>query len=472
MDYQEEFLNDFLCYIEEHRLIECDDTIVVGFSGGVDSTALLKLLIQIRYEMKLKLIAAHINYNLRGKDSIADMNFAKEFCFGYGIPIVVKDVKEHPKNDIENWARKTRFNYFEQIKKLYNADKIALGHNKNDFSETVLLHLFRGAGLTGMRGILPQTGDIIHPMLSFERDDIVRYMRGEKWREDGTNAENSFTRNRVRHFFIDKAKDLVNEKVVDTIYHNADIFIKIDSFLEESAMLLKSKSIHYDNNGDISLKLRKLRPYKEVILYYIFRSIIKDLTGVSSDFYRAHFQEIMELLGSDGSKIISLHGNVWVVKKYDKLIFTKVKPDTEKKTDSILIDISKRYNRIGDYVIRCKRVKAGTYIKGFFQNELTAAVDYEKLKPPLTAGYKQDGDKFVPLGMDGTKKLKDFFIDEKISKFERNSVIIVRDNEKIVWIAGYRMDDRVKITEKTEEVLILTLSQVSVRNKRSAERKK
>ncbi len=479
MQSEDQFLTKVSGFIQENKLIKSGDTVLVGFSGGPDSTALLHSLTALRIVFQCTLLAAHINYNLRGEESNADMEFAKKFCFQLGISIVIKEVVLTSKSDLENEARRIRFDYFNTLSKTYRIDKIALGHNKNDVVETMLLHLFRGAGITGMKGIMPLNNNIIRPLLCCDKQEILDYlckMKIDNWRQDSSNKSNIFSRNKLRNSIIPWLEENINNKLIDVMYENSLIFKETDEYLRRIADNLLKKAIVNHSMKEIRLDLRELHGKNPVILYYLFRGVINIIKGKEIGFYHKHFQEICSILTSKGCKKIILPDRIIVHKEYQHLLFTteieqKKLSEAEDRARQV-IDVTKKYHLFGNRRIEVRRMKMISVKKSFYEERNIALLDADKIILPLEVGYREEGDRFIPLGMNGTKKLKDFFIDEKFSKFERGRVLIFRDNEKIIWITGLRIDDRAKIEQKTKNVLLLKVENIMIRSRRSVPRKK
>ncbi|MBN1326907.1 MAG: tRNA lysidine(34) synthetase TilS, partial [Candidatus Cloacimonetes bacterium] len=215
----QKFLDKLEDFIIRNRIIRRDDKILVGFSGGADSTALTLGLWYLRSKLNFTLLAAHVNYQLRGNDSEADREFVKQFCFDRNISLVIKDIKLEPGANLENRAREIRFTYFNELSRQYLVDKILLGHNRMDQTETFLFHLIRGAGYTGLKGIAPVTGNIAHPLIEFSRAEIENFLKKKNisWREDLSNRETKFSRNKIRHELIPWIESNLNNRVVDKI---------------------------------------------------------------------------------------------------------------------------------------------------------------------------------------------------------------------------------------------------------------
>jgi tRNA(Ile)-lysidine synthase len=467
------FFERFEAYTKQHKLFLKGEKVVVGFSGGADSTALLLAMWHLKSVLGFSILAAHVNYHLRGEDSNRDEEFVKEFCFERNISLVIKNVKIKKKSNLENHAREIRFDYFNDLSELYNLNKIALGHNREDQAETILYKMFRGSGYTGIKGISPLAGNVAHPFLSFSRREIEDYLTQEKiqWRIDKTNSESIYTRNRIRNEFIPWIQESINPKIIDKLYQAATIFTDTDEVLQELARrrLLKAQISHIKNEYRFSLNyIKKTRP---VIRFYLFKEIYSLFCNDGKDFYSRNFEELNAILNSNGSKMIELPNDVVVLKEYDELIFTDKNSLTTVEVNNAK-EIASLRNRLTfeDTRISMKKLKKLPTKRYQFEDKNVAYLDLDNTSFPITIRHRKPGDKFVPLGMDHHKKLKDFFIDEKVPKFERDKVLIFCDDNKILWVAGHRIDNRVVTTKKTSNILRLKIEKMAVKKARAAER--
>jgi len=292
----------------------------------------------------------------------------------------------------------------------------------------------------------------------------------------GGNMENSFTRNRIRNTLIPWLQENVNPKVPEVLYENSLIFSEADEYLRDAAARLLKKGIISQSPGEICLDLTVITKGSRIILFYLIRAVISILTGSETGFYHTHFSQICDVLAVDGSKMIRLPGEVTVRKEYNRFIMineTRTEQVEEKdKRESLDIDISRRFHVFGNRRIMTKRISRNEIKRSYYEDKSIAMLDLEKISFPITVGYRKNGDRFVPMGMSGSKKLKDFFIDEKFSKFERDKVLIFRDREKILWVSGLRMDDRVKLEDDTQSVLLFKVEKIRVRSRKQVLRKK
>ncbi len=472
MTYSESFLAKFEEYALKEKLFSDNDKLLVGVSGGADSIALLYALYQLSIKYQLFLLVAHVNYRLRGKESQADEKFVKNFCFDRNISLVIKDQKLDPEQPgLEDKARQIRLDFFKKLSPKYGIKAIALGHHKEDQAETVLMKALRGAGYTGLKGIQPKSEDIIHPLLPFSKDEIKQYLteQGIEWREDKSNAENEFTRNKLRNQMIPWIKENLNPNIIDQLNLLGSIFADTDEFMYESA---KHKFRHLrelSKDGKTIFSIPDLRRENSSLLFYVFRLAYAYYSFTEKDFYFNNYKEIVNIMDSEASKYITLPHEVYVVKEYDKLIFTDEDPifqpdETEKTIDSIRSRFS-----FGDYIFSMKKLKMLPKGQPFLDKNV-AYLDYESVTFPLVVRYRTDGDSFVPYGMVGEKKLKDFFIDEKVPKFDRDRIPLITDGENIIWVGGHRISNNYRLSNESKGILMIKMERKSRLKHRSASR--
>lgn len=470
-----DFIVKFSQYLEANKLIEKRSKILVGFSGGPDSMALLMALLMIKDSLDLSLLVAHVNYNLRGDDSDGDEAFVREFCFSHNLYLVIKSVKIDSEANFEATARDVRMNYFKTLLKDYKLDYIALGHNQGDNAETVLMNLIRGAGITGLRGILPKSNRIIRPLLEFTREEIYAFLTEEDvaWREDKTNEESNYTRNKIRNELLPWIADNMNPTISEKLVSLSYLMIETEEFIEEHLERNFRRYLVRQTEDRITLSIKALLNSKKIIRYYVFKRCMLLLANVESDIYQSNINEIEDILTAEGSKMLHFPYKLYVLKEYDNLIFTTKNPVLSKNKipePKVLESIRTRFS-FGEYRIKMKKIKIVPSDKVLTSNRNLVFLDFDKIEFPLIIRKRDSGDRFIPFGLSGYKKLKDFFIDEKVSKFDRDKIPVFTDSKKIIWIGGMRIDDRVAISDNTTNILRIELEKISNKKMRSAERK-
>jgi tRNA(Ile)-lysidine synthase len=470
-------MNDFLTRFEEYciqeKLLRPRDKVLVAFSGGADSTALLTALVALRPKLELEILVAHVNYHLRGEESDTDEQYVRDFCFSRNLGLVVKSAPLSGESRIEERARKIRFDYFRALQTTYRFDAIALGHHRDDQAETVLLRLFRGAGATGLRGILPRNGIVIHPLLPFSREDIREFLRERnlEWREDTTNSETRQTRNLIRHELLPWVKAKFNPHVAETLAETAGLIADIDEILREQSRLRLNRMLIEETEAGFVLPLKDLRNLKPTLRFYLFREVIRRLTGSEADFYAQHCAGLENLLGLSGSKSMNLPGGITASKDYDTLLIALPQPaeTADDRSERVLSDLRSSF-QFGGHRFAMKKVKQ--LPNNPFEDRHSVWLDFDQVKFPLVFRYRHPGDRFRPFGMEGEKKLKAFFIDEKIPRENRDRIVILCDQERILWVCGYRINQSVAVTADTRQILSVKAEPIHSGRARSAERMK
>ncbi|WP_175438274.1 tRNA lysidine(34) synthetase TilS [Fusibacter sp. 3D3] len=437
--------------IYDHHLIEEHDKIVVGLSGGPDSLALIHALYHFRESLKINLVAVHINHMFRGTLADEDEKFVKTFCELHHIPVYSYriDVGEYAKEigtSFEDAGRRVRYQYFQKVLVKESAQKIAVAQNKNDLIETFFINLFRGSGVDGLASIDYRRDQIyIRPLLDVDRTSIEAYCLENALnpRRDHTNDENDYLRNKIRNELIPSLKAVYNPSLDQTLYKTIKIMKREKAFWKKHTEYLFENCCKWEENKvSVSKKAYDLLHEAEQLqlLRYVISKVRGNLTNISSDML-----EQIQWLTKTGT-FVNLDPNFRVSLSYDELII-------EHKVASCVKVLP---------VLERKRVSRQDYekIKENLNIFEVVAVDESTIRGDLILRHREDGDVFVPLGMSGHKKIKDFFIDEKIPKEKRNQIWLICDDEKIVWVHGMRMNDMCKITNKTENILLISFNDI------------
>ncbi len=475
MKKEEDFLKRFESNIRRQKLMHHRDHILVGFSGGPDSTALLTALYHLRSKYRLNLLAAHINYNLRGEDNAREEKFVKDFCFSHNISLLIKQYDAGSDRINENNLRDFRRNWFDSLVTLYKIDNIALGHNRSDQAETILYRLIRGSLLTGLAGIRPRSGKTIHPLLPFSRTEITEFLGSEKiiWCKDSSNNTNYFTRNKLRNTAFPWIEANINLRVIDKISDTAPFLLQADEILKGSALARMRHVLEESSDEEYCLKISELLKIRPLLRFYIYRHLYSKITGSEQDFYQSNFEMIEKSLTRIGNRQIQLPHQVCFQKEYEYLKLLKIGNQSEKKPE-LPREIPSLRNRFAydGWRITMKKLKKLPTHRDVFINRNIAYLDFDQIKFPLTVRHRQSGDRFIPFGMNQSKKLKDFFIDLKIPVQERSETLIFTDQEKILWVGEQRIDQRVAINEETSNILMLRIEKIRSGKSRPAERMK
>lgn len=452
-------------YILQNELIEKGDSILIALSGGPDSVCLLHILNRLKTEFNLRLGAIHINHLLRGEEAIDDENYVKELCGilkieSYIERIDIATIAENEGQSIELAGREERYKAFNKIKKNFGYNKIAVAHNSNDQAETVLMRLMRGSGLEGLTGIkAKRDGGIIRPILCLNRNEIERYCEEYKLepRIDKSNYEKIYNRNKVRLDILPYMKENFNEDIIETLNRMALLLQKDNEYLEKVATSGFNKYCEEKNNKIIVNK-ELFRNEEEAIITRILKMCFKSISNSYKNFEMKHIVDIMDLSKLGTNKEIHLTNGVVVQNIYGDIIFKqrKNKEDTIQARE-VYIKKEDLTNEIefSKYNIELQIISKKNNIE-FSNNDLIKFFDYDKIEEGIIIRNRKDGDKMVPIGMKGTKKIKDIFINSKVPKENRDIIPIVCFDEKIAWIVGVKVSEQFKVTSNTKQILKIT----------------
>lgn len=432
-------------FIESQNLCQPGDKILAAVSGGIDSVVLCEVLHQLKYDFAV----AHCNFGLRAEDAEADQLFAKKLAKQYNVPFFTENFNtrafaEQEKLSIQMAARTLRYQWFEQVRQLEGYSYIATAHHSNDLSETILLHLTRGTGIAGLHGIPAKNGRIIRPMLSVTKDDIYELVTTRKliWREDSSNETTKYQRNKIRHEVIPVLKE-INPSLEETMQQTAERVSHAESIVAAYIQNLREQSIkEAENAWYISLVPLQNATGLPVVLHELLRPF---------NFSYSVVLELAEALEGISGKQFDSPSHT-LVKDRDQLVIT---PRNLSTFGSILINEGDTEVEAGNHTFSVKYVDAGKYKLNTKPH--VAALDAEQLKFPLKLRTWQEGDWFVPLGMNGKKKISDFLIDRKVPANLKPQTLVLVSDQSIAWVVGQRPDNRFKVTDKTERVVEISL---------------
>jgi len=432
--------NNFLHYIYEHKLFDTKSKILLAISGGIDSVCLADLLIRSGYNVEF----AHCNFKLREEESDQDEIFVSDLANKYKIPFhhISFDTNHYAlsnKRSIQMAARELRYEWFEKVRREISADYIAIAHNQNDNIETFFINLINGTGIKGLRAIQNKNNFIVRPLMFANRNQIEEYvnLRSLNFREDSSNKSKKYQRNKVRHELIPLLKQ-INPSIENTIADEIEIIKNTYSiFKEQAERVVKEISCQTVDGIKISKKkLIKLEPI-ETYLYEILNVFgFTDLKSIKKS-----------ILSNPGKQFFSKSHRLLIdrefvfVEKIEDNFFKYILIDESTLILSSPLNISFKIST-NDQMDKIKD---------------TAYFDYEKLVFPLVIRKWKSGDKFIPSGMKGFKKLSDFFIDNKINRFLKEKTLLLCSNDDIIWVIGLRIDERYKATSKTKKMYIANL---------------
>ena len=416
--------------------------ILLAFSGGLDSTVLLTLLHQLGYNVA----AAHCNFSLRNTESDEDETFVKTYCKKLGIPFYIEtfDTKTFAKDQKQSTqmaARTLRYTWFEELMEKESFDVLATAHHADDDLETFLINLSRGTGLRGLIGIPETNNHIIRPLLPFSRAEILSWAKIEQlhWREDISNSSRAYTRNQLRLDVIPNLKKS-KKRFLESFKTTKEHLIKSQALVEDYLSLVYNLIITQRENGyQISIDKLKELPNTEALLYELL-----------SPFGFTDHKAVLDILNAQAGKYV-ISPSHRLLKDRNSLILTENVIKEPNKCHWI-----KKYQKNINNPLNISLTPTN---KMGLTNLSTIYVDSEYLTFPLCVRKWQQGDVFQPFGMKGNKKLSKFFKDEKLSLAAKEALWILTSDDKIVWVIGYRADDRFKVSEKTKSILKIKISE-------------
>lgn len=441
--------------INQYKMLEPGDRVLVGLSGGADSICLLQVLFLLKEEYQIQIAAVHCHHKIRETGADEDAAFSRAFCEERKIPFFYREeeVKKRAvknKLSVEEAGRQFRYETFEMIMKEEGFHKIAVAHHANDRAETMLFHLVRGTDLRGLASMEPirkfSDGKIlIRPLLEIQRAEIEQWLllRGQKWRTDETNLSDVYTRNRIRHFVLPELEQL-NSQAVLHMGRTAGVIGEAMDFLDQiEKEAEKEVLIHEKNQSTLNIsKWKKYHPYLQKQLLY---QCLVQFAGQKKDVTAVHVELLQELAdGSSGRKLSLLKG-ICAKKEYENLILFREAKEVEQSNEEIPLELEmKKFSYNGQEISKKKYTK-------FF--------DCDKIKNNLRLRFWHPGDYLFLREDGGKKKLNRIFIDEKIPESERKKIPLLADGNHILWMVGYRMSAYYKVTEKTKEILSITIKE-------------
>lgn len=439
-------LQQFTTFIKTNALFVNQDKILLAVSGGKDSVLMAQLFKLAGFQFSI----AHCNFNLRANEAQRDESFVKLLAATLSVPFYVQhfDTKTYASEhhiSTQMAARDLRYQWFEELRREKNYDYIAVAHHQNDSIETLLLNLTRGTGISGMHGILPKRDKIVRPLLFLSRLQIDQIINENNidYVEDSSNETSKYARNKIRLNVIPQLRE-INPNLEETFAQNIARFAETEEVLVQVVEEARKRIVRTENdNHYLSIaQINTLKPQKlllfELLKPYHFSTIVVD--------------EILESLGKQSGT--SFYSNTYrATINRDDLLLSPIKKqnsDTHYFMHSTDQSITVESQKISFFNTDSLLVEA---------NVNKAFVDLDKLIFPLIIRFKQDGDKFMPLGMTNYKKLSDFLIDSKVPLPEKENIpLLINGNGEIIWIAGLRQDNRYKVTVTTKKVAIFELS--------------
>lgn len=445
-------------YVQNHHMIEKTDRIVAGVSGGADSICLLFVLLKLQKELGFQLLAVHVNHRIRGVAADADQMYVEEICKEQGVPLVVykEDVPEYArrhKMTEEEAGREVRRTVFQQQMEEWGGTKIALAHHKNDNVETLIFHLCRGTGLSGLAGIAPQDGPWIRPLLCVEREEIESYLkkRGISYCTDETNLDIHYTRNRIRHEVLPYLEQYINRESVSHMARTMEEMTGIKSYVEKEVKHYAEQCV----TGTCEKILVNSAEYRKVpkeLKNYVLHHILCAVAGRKKDIQAVHIEALEKLFEQQTGRRLNLPYEITARRCYEGVMLIKSRKSEDEETSNP----KESENETPENLYHMRVFEYHPEEETFPEKVYTKWFDYDIINNTVKIRHRQSGDYITVNEVGGTQKLKQYFINEKIPQEKRDRIWLVADGHHILWIVGYRQNQAYQITDRTKHVLEIT----------------
>jgi len=455
--------------IRAHRMLQRGDHVLAGVSGGADSVALMAVLQRLGPSFGGTLTAAHFNHVTRAGESDRDEAFVRNLCQACGIPLLIGSLgtARRPAGlSVEDFLRRERYAFFESARRQAGANRIALGHQRGDQAETVLMNVIRGSGVGGLAGIPPvrDGGRLIRPLIDCSPREIVEYCRQEglPFVTDSSNADERFLRNRIRRILLPDLERLFNPAIVDSLCRLAEVVRQEDGYMVEEAR--RALGPWQRGPSEASIPVAGLAALHPALGRRVVLVIVRDLAGPDCAVGLEHVQAVLDLAcGSRPGGSLDLPGRLLVRRSYDRLEFVREgTPDRRHRGERAGEGLTGAFRvavpvpgtiRIEPLGLRMRFRELRRPPSSPAATARTAYLDLERVCGPLVVRSAIPGDWIQPLGMTGRRKLSRLFIDEKIPRDRRNRFPLLADDVSILWVPGLRLSERARVDGGTRRVL-------------------
>ncbi len=450
-------------YILKNALILPGETVIVGFSGGPDSLCLSHMLWRLSPRYGWTVILAHFDHQLRGSASDEDAEFCREWAASKALAFRMhgRDVAREAESSGESTelaARRLRYDFFRDLQRETGAARIALGHHQDDQAETVLMRLIRGTGTDGLAGMRPSRADgVVRPLLAQSRQDILSYCVTHELdpRIDHTNFEGLYTRNCLRLEILPLLADRYNPRIAEALSRTALLAAEDSDCLNAMADSALEKWCP-EAMGGVKIPIPELRNLPMAILKRVLRNGVHRVTGSKENLESEHVEQILKLINTPKTgKHVVLCGTRFAI-SYDELLLSREQARAFEEETEIVLEVGTV--KVFGGAITMQPIAPEDWNQNAKLSADTVVIDMDSVRGPLRARSRQPGDAMIPFGMSGFKKLKSLMIDLKIPRERRDTIPVISDSEKVVWVAGVRLDERVRVSDTSKKLMRLSWS--------------
>lgn len=428
-------INTVLETVKKYNMLNIGDGVVLGVSGGADSVALFHVFLYLKQKYNLKLICVHVNHGIRKEEAIRDQEFVRELCNKLNIPIKVfkgdiPKIAKNLKQTEEEAGRNFRYEMFNKVLKEENFNKIAVAHNLNDQAETVIMRMFRGSGLKGLGGILPVRDNIIRPLINCSRNDIEIFCSNNNisYITDSTNKETDYLRNKIRIDLLPYIQKKFNSNIVATLAKTAEILQEEEKYIY-SESLNAYKNCVIKNSYGLEIDLLKLKKYSKNIITRVVRICFENYNSKLYNISSKHVDMVENLINNTSGKKVNLPNSIIAEKIYDTIIIYNNSEEL-----NFLYEIKMgcfEYIKELNYYLSCNNKKIS---KEHFINTCTYIFNYDKINNDIVLRNRKPGDKIYIKKLGGNKKIKNYFIDNKIPRYKRDLIPLLADGNNIILL--------------------------------------
>lgn len=460
-------------FIQKYHMLTCGDRVIAGVSGGADSVCLFLMLLELREKIGFDLIVVHVHHGLRGEAADQDQQFVEALCEQHRILLEIfrvnlESIAKKRKQSLEEAGRMVRREAFDSVCKKYGGNKIALAHHQNDNAETLLWNLSRGTGLDGLGGIRPVNGKFIRPLLCMNRKEIEEYLakRKQSYCIDETNAGTDYTRNKLRHLVLPILEEQVNSAAVRHMNETMEQIWELQEYMQEQVEAAYQECVqeHFEKACWIQIQQKSFETFSELIKKMVIRKGMEQVGGKKRDLSHKHVDVMMELMNKQVGRTLDLPYEMHAKRNYEGVRLEKQRTYSsgEEKKAGIIQECMAELNIPGETILadrnlklRCKILEKpkNLSIKDIPQKIYTKWFDYGIIKSSLYIRTRQAGDTIVIDEKGHQKKLKNWFVDEKIPKEVRDSQLLLAENNEILWVLGHRMSQAYQVKQSTKWIL-------------------